>query len=47
MTIIKKTINNKCWQDTGKKNSCVLLIEVQDSTTTMEIIVEIYQNTKN
>ena len=41
MTIIKKSINNKCWRGWRKGNPLTLLVGMQTSTGTMENSVEI------
>ena len=47
MVIIKKTINNKCWQGWRKGNSCALLMGMQIGTATMVNYMEVPQKIKN
>ena len=48
MAAIKKSTNNKCWRDCGKKgHPLTLLVGMQTSTATMENSVEIPQKTGN
>jgi hypothetical protein len=40
IAIIKNTTNKKCWLGCGQKNPYTLLMGIQDSTTTLENIME-------
>ena len=38
MAAIKKSINNKCWRECGKKGTLLLLVGMQTSTATMNSV---------
>ena len=47
MAIIKKTRDNKFWQECGEKDTCVPLVETYIGIATVENNMEVFQKAKN